>query len=507
MTHNQEEKILSARKKIFFWGAASAFVYLLFVVVFPLFPHIYREGAMLDLELILRGKNYLLVWVYIVGLLILFFAFWQIMRIALRVSKEAPERVADLRKPIFRAALLCGFILLWLYPITALDVAVYVVNARNWVLRGGNPLTVPPSQFPDDPYSHLAGEYATKTSPYGPAWEALAAIPIRMGVDDIGGGIVAMKIISLLAFAGTAYLLGWHSPAQAETSANGIVALAFFAFNPLVLLEALGNGHNDMTMIALMTLSLVLWQRGRWAWATLALTVAALTKLSAIVLFPLFGLAVLMDAPNWKERLLRGVGIAAIFLVVFFSLYRLMGPFPDVFSGILASFSRRSFSPAYALHLIAREFSPALGGQILPNTRYVFLLVYLWIAVRLLRRKIEFLEAGFLAYLALIFLSNAFRIWYPLWLVPFAALRLTNKTFWRTFIFSLTSEFSILAYYVLWRWYWKDWAWGKNGPLAAYWDYYKIMTPFVVSWQFSLPFLGDLVGKLRDKNYAKKLWI
>jgi len=498
-----------ARKSLIRWGAVMAFTYLIFILIFPLSPYIYLEGKMLDLEMILRKGVRELVWVYICGLGLLFYAFWRMMRILHDFSKKLTEQAKRLRALILGIGVLCGVILLGLYPITALDVSVYVVNARNWVLYDANPFIVPPGSFPADPYSQLAGEYVDKVSPYGPVWETLARIPIQLGIRDIGAGILAMKIISLLAFAGTAWLIGWHSEQQdAGFSVSGATALAFFALNPLVLLEALGNGHNDMTMIAFIVLGLILWQRGKWAWAAFALTLAAMVKLPALILIPLFGLAVLMDAPTWRERILRGLGLGAIFLCLFLLSYRLMGPFPDVFNGIIQSFGRRSFSPAYAIYVIVRELSPALSKLILPNTRYLFLLIYGYIAVALLRRKLTLLQAGFFAYFAMIYLSNAFRIWYPLWLIPFATLNLNSRTFWRTFLFSLAVEFSILSYYILWRWHWRYWEWGLTGPLAPYWDYFKIMTPFTVSWTFTLPFLGDLVGWWRDKKkFVQELWI
>ncbi|HNB36877.1 MAG TPA: hypothetical protein PK414_11695 [Anaerolineales bacterium] len=504
-----EQAYTDARKRLTVWGVATILIYLAFVLVYPLFPYIYREGKMLDLELILRNGPRILILVYLLGLMFLFYAFWSMVRILHRLSKEFPSEAARLRNLTLAIGVASGFILLWLYPVTALDVAVYVINARNWVLYGGNPLTVPPETFASDPYIHLAGEYVNKTSPYGPVWEGIARLPVQFGITDIGAGIVAMKVITFLCMVGMAVLIGWYARQQDEKySVSQATALGFFILNPLVLLEAVGNAHNDMMMAAFVMLGLIFWQRGKWAWATLALTLASLVKLPALILLPLFGLTVLMEAPTWKERLLRGLGIGLIFLGVFLGLYRLMGPFPEVFTGIIQSFGRRSFSPAYALYVIVREFAPTVAPYFLSQSRNVFLVVYLFIIVQLLRKKLTLLEAGFISYFSLIYLTNAFRIWYPLWFLPFAVLNLNSRTFWRTFLFSLTAEFSILSYYILWRWYWRYWDWGLNGPLAAYWDYFKIMTPFTVSWVFSLPFLGDVVGRIRDKKrFVEQLWV
>ena len=92
-----------------------------------------------------------------------------------------------------------------------------------------------------------------------------------------------MKVISLLSYIGMALLIGWYARTSTAQSSqqegiSPLTAMTFFALNPLVLLEAIGNGHNDMLMLALITLGLVLWQRGRWAWATFALTLATSSK-------------------------------------------------------------------------------------------------------------------------------------------------------------------------------------------------------------------------------------
>jgi hypothetical protein len=461
---------------------------------------------MLDLEMILRNGARWFIWVYMAGLLLLFFAFYKITKIAHEFSKKTSSGANSLKKYILVIGIISGVILLFLYPITALDVAVYVVNARNWVLYGGSPLTTPPEAFSNDPYIHLAGEYVNKTSPYGPVWEMIGSIPIRLGITEIAAGIIAMKIISLLAYIFMAWLIGWKSQQQTEKfHVNQTTALAFFALNPLVMLEAIGNAHNDMLMIACITLGLILWQKNHWLWSTVALTFAVLVKLPALIFLPLFGLAALTTLDSLQTRLLRGLGIGSIFLSLFFLFYSFMGSFPDVFNGVIESFARRSFSPAYALHVIVREFNADFAKQILANSRNLFFLIYIFICIQFLRKKLTLLEAGFLAYFIQIFLINAFRIWYPLWLIPFAALNLNSKTYWRTFLFGLAVEFSILSYYILWRWRWRYWAWGL---LAPYWEYVTIMTPFTVSWTFTLPFLGDLIGKWKNKKeFENELWL
>ncbi len=138
----------------------------------------------------------------------------------------------------------------------------------------------------------------------------------------------------------------------------------------------------------------------------------------------------------------------------------------------------------------------------------LFVLYYIYLFVRMVLRKMTLLEAGFLAYFALIFLSSTFRIWYPLWLIPFAALNLTSGTYWRTFLFSITAELSILMYYILWRWTLRHWGWGEHGPLKEYWDYWLLMSWLTVPWAFGIPLLGPLLIRHRNcQAYDDSLWI
>jgi hypothetical protein len=502
----------SVRNRLLIWGTVMAVVYLVFLYFFPLFPKIDQSKTVLDIEMLLKNDRRWFAPLYILGLGILFFAYWRMLRIVHTFSREHPEATGSLRPLVLGLGIVCATSLLWLYPITALDVVLYVVRARLWALYGGNPLLTLPAFFPQDPYIHLAGEYVKQPSPYGPLWELVAQIPLRLGLTGIGSGVLAMKTIALFSYVGMALLVGWSARQESsKLGVSGLTALTFFALNPLVLLEAIGNGHNDMLLLLLMTLGLVLWQRDQWIWAALALTCASLIKVTGLILLPLFGLAVVVSVPEWKTRLRRGFVILAIFLVTTLVAYRLAGPIPQVFKGAeYATVERLGFSPSYAIRILVNQFTRELKIVRLPMElgNVLFVVYYIYLSVRLALRRMNLLEAGFLAYFAVIFLSSTFRIWYPLWLMPFAALNLTSGTYWRTFLFSITAELSILMYYILWRWTLRHWSWGEHGPLKEYWEYWLIMSWLTVPWAFGIPLLGPLlIRRLNRQAYESSLWV
>jgi hypothetical protein len=142
------------------------------------------------------------------------------------------------------------------------------------------------------------------------------------------------------------------------------------------------------------------------------------------------------------------------------------------------------------------------------GTRGIFLLYFVYLLIRLAQRKMTLIQAGFLAYFGQLLLGATFRIWYPLWLIPFATLGLNSSTFWRAFWFSLTAELSILMYLILWRWRLDTWEWGLNGPFGPYWHYRTVMTVLTVPWLFGIPLIRPMLLKWKDpQRFDNTFWI
>jgi len=457
-------------------GAASEAIYLAYALLYPLTVY-GHAGRPFDLEQLSRTRPWA-AYIYALGLIALFAFFWAALRIAQRV--RVPLRL------IAAFGLLFGLTLVWLYPVTATDLFQYVLRARVRVVHGANPMTVTPDQFPDDPLLPFAGEWADNLPPYGPAWELLAEGIAWLGPHDAVSGALAYKVVALLAYLACLGLLWWGTNGDTH-------ALLFFAWNPLVLLEGLGNGHNDLLMLVWMALALLLWERRRmWAPAVVALTLAVLTKASAALLAPLLMVAILRGQRGWQRRMRILVGAGALALVLVLFAYLPFWPPWESLAGVLDEFSHRyTYTVAALLRMILREFIPNQLAMAIPRTtgRVIFAVLYLWTLARVWRHRLCLAEAGFLAYFVYLLTSTSYRIWYPLWLVPLAALHLTPRTRSRTFLLCLTSELSILMFYLAWRW----WFNGQVFPKAN-WLTMHILT---VPWQFGLPLLLPLWQRRR----------
>jgi len=140
--------------------------------------------------------------------------------------------------------------------------------------------------------------------------------------------------------------------------------------------------------------------------------------------------------------------------------------------------------------------------------RDLFVVYYTYLLIKLAQGRTTLIEAGFMAYFSQLLLGSTFRIWYPMWILPFAAMRLTSRMWWRSFLFSLTAELSILSYFILWRWILRSWDWGVNSPLKPYWNYFTIMNIITVPWTFAIPLLGPILRKRKDPaRFDNSLWI
>ncbi|GAB4408196.1 MAG: hypothetical protein Fur0044_01400 [Anaerolineae bacterium] len=562
-------------------GLATQLIYVIYIVAFPLVSNTHKGGPAADLEILMRGYRWFAP-VYTAGIFLLYFLFWQALRtvsvISNQMSVVSNQRPDQGHSPsstphasrltphtlkllILGFGLIFGFTLIWLYPITANDLFRYVLRGRIWAVYGESPMLSPPNNFPNDPYIAFAGEFGEWVSGYGPLWEIIVQVPLRLfGATDMVPGSLSLKLVVLLFYGLCAVLIGWFakprvtsfltftsSPSLASDSASTL-ALLFFAWNPLILMQGPGNGHNDMVFMALMVLGIVLWQRKLWWAATLALTLATLAKITSLLLLPLFAIVLLKSESSWRQRLLKALGAALIVLVTAYIVYRALGPLAPVFQdawnvlttrlNVVLKISpflinawaalsdwlgfvplkadtppglgsmltaRRGFAIASGLRMVLREILPREASEpIARNTAsYIFILFYLWLLIQLWRNKLTLITAGFLAYFSQLMLGATFRIWYPMWLIPLAALHLTPFTFWSTFLFSLTSELSIINYFVVWRWWLNNWSWGKTGPLSKYWNYWTIMHLLTIPWLFGIPLFGPILMRWRAQKLAQ----
>ena len=467
-------------------GIVSEVVYLAYVLLFPLM----RYGAAsrpFDMEQIAGDRRWMAV-VWLVGLLVLYGAF------GLAVAGSEMRRLS--RRVILGFGALFAFTLMWLYPVTATDLFQYVLRARVGVVYGANPMSVPPSSFPSDPLLPFAGEWKDIVSPYGPAWELLAAGVARLGFTGAVSGTLAYKGVAFLGYLACLWLLN-RGACRRGRPVGDARGLLLFAWNPLVLVQGVGNGHNDLVMLSWLLAGIIFWQRrcdaGRaanWLIASAAVALAALTKASAVLMGLLLAVDVVRAQITWWRRFLVMGGMAAVAVALALLAYLPFWPPWQSIAGVLDEMSNRyTYTISAMLRLWLRELLPPQAAWDVPRATgmLLFLGVLVWTMVQLWRRRLDLASAGFLVYFAYLVGGASYRIWYPLWLVPLAALSPAPAARWRAILICLTSELSLVFFYFVWRWYWPDASWLQ-------------MHLLVVPWQFGIPLVLPILCRQRSED-------
>lgn len=188
-------------------------------------------------------------------------------------------------RPVWGGAVVFAATLFWLQPITS-DLFIYLSQSHLFTDLGANPLLHALSEFAADGLlAAYPAVYATQPSVYGPAWILLAA-PGTLGQYDVAWGLFYLKGLLTVAFLSSAWLVqrivGQVRPVWAQEG------LYLLAWNPLVLLLGVGDGHNDLVMMAVVLLAFYWLLCQRWAPAFGALTLAVWIKYVPVILFPPF---------------------------------------------------------------------------------------------------------------------------------------------------------------------------------------------------------------------------
>ncbi|GIK36483.1 MAG: hypothetical protein BroJett011_03160 [Chloroflexota bacterium] len=300
----------------------SGLIYLLiFTLPFPL-SNFYATIPPVDYTK-LTSYSWMGFIAYIAGLGVLFGLY--IGAIRLTLSEEVRRRGGEEQHSLIWLVLMAGFILaailVFSYPVTAIDLFIYAIRSRGWALYGFNPLTTPPQALPaDDPWLGLAAEWRDAPSPYGPLWEWLSLGLFHLSGGDFLSHLFALKIVALLAYLGSAWLVyRIMRQLQPQWAIAGTIS---FAWSPLVLLESIQNGHNDSVMAFFLLAAVWVMNARMSEWANefirhslirhllvcLFLALSILVKFVTVLLVPFFLLAITGQATTWTRRLVLLTG-------------------------------------------------------------------------------------------------------------------------------------------------------------------------------------------------------
>lgn len=202
-------------------------------------------------------------------------------------------------------AITCA-LLFFSYPaMLSYDIFNYIATAKVLFFYHENPYVIMPIEFVGDPmllFTHAANKLAL----YGPGWISLTFIPHFLGMNNFVLTLLSFKLIPLVFYLFTLWII-WKIT-------KNIYSLTLFAFNPLVIIETLVSGHNDIVMIGLALFSFMLIKEKKYFSAICFFIASVLIKYATLFLLPVF-LFIL-----WKSYKRKDINWKKIYYVSFISM-------------------------------------------------------------------------------------------------------------------------------------------------------------------------------------------
>jgi alpha-1,6-mannosyltransferase len=330
-------------------------------------------------------------------------------------------------RSIVAFSLLFQVTLLAMLGLLSTDLLTYATYGRLAGVYGKNPYLSAPSAIVADPLVQWLDTRPEHASPYGPLWTLLSLGMAQMtaGLDPLGQALSYRVLGSLAHLTGMAIV--WRL-------ARDPTAVLLFAWNPLLLLENVGSGHNDGLM---MVLALAGWLFLRCGRARLGLVVFGLATLIKYV--P--GLLLLYAGTCLARSRPRLVATTTVAILVLGAVLWLPWVYPGSNPGVLlASVSAGGERYVNALvdlptgwlatHLVDRSGQDVAAAEAAVRAwprvivRVLFVLYVTWELLQIWRsdRETAVIEAAVRSYLvALLLVVTQVLTWYFTWPVALAA--------------------------------------------------------------------------------------
>lgn len=333
-------------------------LYATFLSLFTVFSYAFVDPNLSYLKKIYSGfafSNRLPTTIFYTSAIFIFFIFYGFF-IYLGVKKKINL------KEIFILLSVTVVGLFFSYPaMLSYDIFNYIATSKVLFFYHENPYIVMPIEFVDDPLLAFT-RAANKTALYGPSWIVLSGIPYLLGFGNFIITLFSFKLFIVIFYFLTVFFV-W------KLSKN-IIAVILFALNPLVIIETLVSGHNDIVMIFLVLFSFFLLNKKNIFLGVLFFVLSIFIKYATILLIPIFFYIV------WK--LIKNREIDWVKVYYFSSLLMLIS--------FLLSPIREEIYPWYAIWFISFSF-------LVPNKK-IILYVSIAFSFSLLLRNVPYMLTG-----------------------------------------------------------------------------------------------------------------
>lgn len=316
-------------------GAVIGILLAAFIVLFVNFPDGYNDAYGLSFESISIFRAF---WEYptvelsastfpiLAGADIL--ALWGVY---LAIAVAAPRILSGRhlrRATVFVTASAVVFyatLALFMPPVLSSDIYHYILFGRMVADYGLNPYVVPGTAIRSDPFWHLAFWHDVTTH-YGPVWTIVSAGLVMVTGQSVVGTVLAFKSCTALMSSVSCGLVYYLTRELSGSERAAFRALVLYAWNPLILIESAGSGHNEVVMMTFALFGLLMFVRGRIVLGTLGLVCSVLVTYLTLILMLFVGIQLIVSTSSRRAALTRAVRLGGVAAFVFGVLF---APFWD----------------------------------------------------------------------------------------------------------------------------------------------------------------------------------
>ena len=284
------------------------YLYAIFLLLFSVFSYTFIDPNLMYLEDIYSGfafdNRFITTFLYVIFISVFFIFYGSFVWLGLRKKLRF--------KDVFILVSITIGGLIFSYPaMLSYDIFNYITTSKVLFFYSENPYIIMPIEFIGDTFLSFT-HAANKIALYGPIWILLTGIPYVLGLGNFIITLLSFKIFIALFYAATTILI-W------KISKN-IIPLILFAFNPLIIIETLVSGHNDIVMIFLVLLSFLLLIKKKIFLGTLFFVLSIFIKYTTILLFPVFLFMVWKTIRKKEFRLEKVFYYSSLLMIIAFLL-------------------------------------------------------------------------------------------------------------------------------------------------------------------------------------------
>ncbi|MCR4325017.1 MAG: hypothetical protein NUV69_05010 [Candidatus Curtissbacteria bacterium] len=214
-------------------------------------------------------------------------------------------------------------ILIFAYPFLSSDIFNYMFDAKIITQYHANPYTHKPLDFPSDEWIRFM-RWVHRYSPYGPLWLVMSTIPSILGFGKFITTLFAFKISIGIFHLVNSYLI--YRILKITNPKALLLGTAFYAMNPLFLIEGVANGHNDLILATFLLASIFLFTSKRYSLSLITLLAGALVKYIPILNLPWLIWAKLTKQKNVEKLIFLNL-LTMIAFTIIFSTTKISTPF------------------------------------------------------------------------------------------------------------------------------------------------------------------------------------